>query len=352
MAMDHNPSSRRPHYHRGRRGTDRRGTERRGPQAAESTRGAGDQVDVEQLLREIRARISQRGIDLTAQQIQDLAASRLEAILDPRTINPTLFDQLRKGAAAAEPVPPAADAHVAIDEEALYRTGGAAARFMRRLLNPLLKPILEALEAQAQLNREVAASAAERERRQTEWNALHYQILQRLVTEVSRNSIEVQALGMRLESLGARVDFTDRRMRALEHAPLPARAPRSNEAAQAPPAVAVTEGGSSETATAAGQAPLPAEAPRRRRRRRRGRRGSLTPLEPGQTSSAPDSEPEGDVNDTGVNGDEDEERPAVPSPTPATIAAAEPALPQPTLPGDEPAPEPAPAPADPGPQER
>jgi hypothetical protein len=58
MAMDHNPSGRRPHYHRGRRGTDRRGNERRSPQAPEqSARPAGDQTDVEQIMREIRARI-------------------------------------------------------------------------------------------------------------------------------------------------------------------------------------------------------------------------------------------------------------------------------------------------------
>src|SRR5688572_24282403 len=98
MAMDHNASGRRPHYHRGRRGMDRRGTERRSQQSADQTpRPSADQADVEQIMREIRSRIAQRGIELSPQQIQDLAAHRLEAILDPRTSNPTLFDQLRKG---------------------------------------------------------------------------------------------------------------------------------------------------------------------------------------------------------------------------------------------------------------
>ena len=50
-------------------------------------------------MREIRSRISERhGIDLTHQQIQELAARRLEAILDPRTIKPSLMDELRRAA--------------------------------------------------------------------------------------------------------------------------------------------------------------------------------------------------------------------------------------------------------------
>ena len=107
MAMDHNASGRRPHYHRGRRGMDRRGSERRSQQPAEAApRPSSDQLDVEQIMREIRSRIAQRGIDLTPQQIQDLAAHRLEAILDPRNINPTLLDQLRRGAATPpDPLP-------------------------------------------------------------------------------------------------------------------------------------------------------------------------------------------------------------------------------------------------------
>ena len=52
-------------------------------------------------MREIRARISQRhGIDLSTQQIQELAARRLEAILDPRTVKPSLLEQLRRSAGA------------------------------------------------------------------------------------------------------------------------------------------------------------------------------------------------------------------------------------------------------------
>jgi tRNA pseudouridine55 synthase len=47
-------------------------------------------------MREIRTRVSERhGIELSNQQIQELAARRLEAILDPRAIKPALMDELR-----------------------------------------------------------------------------------------------------------------------------------------------------------------------------------------------------------------------------------------------------------------
>ena len=89
--MDHNHERRRGHFHRGRRGPDRRSGDRRAqPQQAQ---GGRDHVDVEQIMRDIRARIAQRqGVELSNQQIQDLAARRLESILDPRAIKPSLLE--------------------------------------------------------------------------------------------------------------------------------------------------------------------------------------------------------------------------------------------------------------------
>src|SRR6185503_13036509 len=89
MAMDHN-QGRRGHFHRGRRGPDRRGPDRRGPVPEQTNRAERlDRVDVEQIMRDIRSRIAQRsGVDLSNQQIQELAARRLEAILDPRGLKP------------------------------------------------------------------------------------------------------------------------------------------------------------------------------------------------------------------------------------------------------------------------
>ena len=102
--MDHNQQSRRGHYNRGRRGPDRRGPERRTPPPQAPEQGGRDHVDVEHIMRDIRARIAQRhGIDLSNQQIEELAARRLEAILDPRAIKPGLLDELRRSAGAPPP---------------------------------------------------------------------------------------------------------------------------------------------------------------------------------------------------------------------------------------------------------
>jgi len=279
MAADQHPNQgRRPNFHRGRRGHDRRGGERRpSPQPQGGSQASQpEQVDVDQIVKEIKTRISQRhGIDLSAQQIQELAARRLEAILDPRTVKPGLLDQLRKAAGAPADIAPTEppDAFT-FEDHTIYDTHNGLLRFLRTLFNPLLKlffnpnPIAAALNAQAKVNRAAARREAERERTQAEWNALHYTVLQRLVTEVSRVSLEMQSLALRVESLATRADFTERRIRGLETIPAPAPAVPSR---------------TFDAPTLSSQAPRPtgevagsdgsAEGSRRRRRRRRGRRG-------------------------------------------------------------------------------
>jgi cell division protein FtsL len=229
-------------------------------------------------MRDIRARIAQRqGIDLSNQQIQDLAARRLESILDPRAMKPSLLEGLRRsaGAVTATAAPkPSSEPVYTFDHTTIYDSPRAVLRFIRRLLNPLLKlffnpnPLIRALHLQARLNVEAAEREAERDRRQTEWNALHYEILQRVVTDVSRVSLELQALSMRIESLNARIDFNDRRVRSIEGAAQSGRAAaRSMDTVAPPPA-------SSEPIPPAEGAEAPTiESVRRRRRRRRGRRG-------------------------------------------------------------------------------
>ena len=148
--MDHN-QGRRGHFHRGRRGPDRRGPERRGPdrppgppaeQVNRSERA--DRVDVEQIMREIRGRITQRsGIELSNQQIQELAARRLEAILDPRGLKPELLDQLRRSAGerpvTAGPAATSAKPSYPFDEASLYDSPNGLLRLIRKLLRPFLR---------------------------------------------------------------------------------------------------------------------------------------------------------------------------------------------------------------------
>jgi hypothetical protein len=276
-------------------------------------------------MRDIRARIAQQhGIDLTEQQVQDLAARRLESILDVRTVNPALVQQIRDSASSGRvvSVPSQADAPpYQFEESTLYASNNGLIRTIRRLLNPILKlffnpnPLIQALNTQARLNVEATRREAERDQRQAEWNALHYEILQRLVTEVARVSLEAQSLGLRVESLGAKVDFNERRVRGIEGsmhepesrpavAPAPQAARAQEVRAQEPrearaPEEKPAQSGSTETAATG-------EAPRRRRRRRRGRRGpgagdaSMapgTPVADGTSQPLDESDAEGDEQD-------------------------------------------------------
>jgi hypothetical protein len=315
---DHNPQhGRRPHFHRGRRGPDRRGSERGSPQREHAqdaspretreTRENGG-IDVEQIMRDIRARISQRhGIDLSPQQIQELAARRLEAILEPRHLKPQLLEQLRRSAGAAPDIPASAPIETYEFEDAtLYDTHRGILRFFRRLLNPVLKlffnptPLIHALNTQARINKELTARELERERRQSEWNALQYELVQRAVAESSRISIEMQALAARIESLSAKVEFNDRKVRALENTPAsaPARpSPRHPEAATAPTP-------QPESTTSESAAPGEGGEGRKRRRRRRGRRGGSGPADStgAATATAPVDE---DVDDVGETDEEE-----------------------------------------------
>ena len=287
--MEQKQERRRGHFQRGRRGPDRRGVDRRPQQPKAQERPGRDQVDVEQIMRDIRGRIAQRqGIDLSTQQIQDLAARRLESILDPRTIKPSMLDTLRRAAGAAParradkaPTEPA----FTFEDTTIYDSHRGALRLIRRLLNPLLKlffnpnPLIRALHLQAQLNVEAAERDAHRDRQQTEWNALHYEIVQRLVTEVSRGSLELKSLSMRIESLDAKVDFNERRVRGIEGT---LRRPRSQSRPAEPVAASSRVEGETapaETATGAATAEVEGQPPDGTRRRRRGRRPHMSPRE-------------------------------------------------------------------------
>lgn len=234
-------------------------------------------------MREIRSRISERnGIELTNQQVQELAARRLEAILDPRAIKPSLMDELRRASGLpADAAPPEPDGEESLDESALYATDSGFVRFMRRLLNPLLKlffepaVVVDALNNLSARNKAGAARESEQRRRQTEWNALHFEILRRVVTDLSRAEIENQHLAQRVESLSAKVDFNERRVRGFEQTqqqsrPAPVVRPSEFVPPTAPPPAPREEAPSSEQASAGD--PASPEGTRRRRRRRRGRR--------------------------------------------------------------------------------
>src|SRR4029078_3654686 len=70
----------------------------------------------------------------------------------------------------------------------------------------------QALHIQADLNQRNAERWAKRE----QLDALHYEVIHNLAGGVTQSALEVKSLKMRLESISSRLDFDERRARALE----------------------------------------------------------------------------------------------------------------------------------------
>jgi len=173
-----------------------------------------DSVDVEQIMRQIRARIREkRGADYTEAELQQLASVKLEKFLDPRGVRSDLVEQFRKHRVVSEP-----PANYAFEDTTLYETHRAPLRWIRSLLKPILKlffnpdKLTSALHIQAQVNEEFHRRFRQRE----EMDPLYYEVVHNLVLEVTRLGIEVHNLKMRVESLSSRMDFDERRARSLE----------------------------------------------------------------------------------------------------------------------------------------
>lgn len=243
-------------------------------------------VDVEAIMRQIRARIREkRGVDYTEAEVQALAQVKLEQFLDPKGVRSDLVAEFRKRRAISPPPP-----NYAFEDSTIYDTHRGLLRTIRRLLNPILKlffnpnTISQALHIQAKANEQFHAQFRKRE----EMDPLYYELVHNLALEVTRLGIEVHNMKMRVESLSSRVDFDERRNRALEGVVQyrPQRQARPDRpAAPVASAPAATTATTPATAPAPTQdAPAPAEATasadgdgeRRRRRRRRRRRSGQT----------------------------------------------------------------------------
>ena len=70
-----------------------------------------ESVDVEQIMKQIRARIlEKRGADYTDDQIRELASVRLEKFLDSKNLRSDLLEQFRKSRPAVHTEPPKIEA--------------------------------------------------------------------------------------------------------------------------------------------------------------------------------------------------------------------------------------------------
>src|SRR6267378_2497344 len=181
-----------------------------------------DSVNVEHIMEQIRARIREkRGVDYTEQQIRELAAVKLEKFLDPRGVRSDLLEQFRKAQPAYEPpeLP-----NFAFEDATLFDSHRAPIRWMRKLLLPILKlffnpnPLIQALHIQSRLNTMNAERDAGREAMRRQMDQLYYELIHNLVIETTRLGIDVKNLKMRVESVSSRLEFNERRARALESA--------------------------------------------------------------------------------------------------------------------------------------
>jgi hypothetical protein len=273
-----------------------------------------DSVDVEQIMRQIRARIREkRGADYTEAELQQLATVKLERFLDPRGLRSDLVDQFRRHRTVS-PEPPKYE----FEDTTLYDTHRGALRAIRRLLHPILKlflnpnPLIHALHVQKQVNDEFHKRFRARE----EMDPLFFEVIHNLVVEITRLGIEVQNLKMRVESMSSRLDFDERRARSLESVVEYRRPPRSagppgaqvQPGAQAhagpppgrppgPPAPAAAPGAQGQTALG-GQQGSPGQGDRHRRRRRRRRRPGRTMAE----RTGPGGDPNHTADDSGGGG--------------------------------------------------
>ena len=243
-----------------------------------------DSVNVEQIMRQVRARIDEkRGVDYTEDEIRRLATVKLEAFLDPKKVRSDLVEHFRRQPGAQHAPRASPPPNYSFEERMIYESSrsvvGRLIYWIRRLLRPILKlffnprPIVHVLHMQSEIN-------AHYERTAHSLDVLTFEVLNNLVVEMTRLGIDMKNYKMRLESVSSRLDFDERRARALESIV----EYRPGEVAPAPEATAqsATENGGEEKASANGAA-------KRRRRRRRGRRRSSGGTSADSVNSSPHS---------------------------------------------------------------
>jgi hypothetical protein len=240
-----------------------------------------ESVDVDRLMEQIRARIQEkRGLDYTEEQIREMAEVKLQRVLEPKTLRSDLTEHYRRQQQvgqgdepqSTQKLPPSFE----FDPDTIYRSSrgglGKLLHGIRWLLRPVLKlffnptPIVHALQIQREINKQIGNTA--------ELNALTYELLNNLVVEMTRLSIDVKNHKMRVESIAGRLGFDERRARALESVV------QYRSASDAP---AAPGGKDSSDDT-------PGGAERKRRRRRRGRRQPPVSPPSGDASAAQSDE--------------------------------------------------------------
>ena len=214
-------------------------------------------IDVERIMDQIRARVREkRGNDYPEAQIRELAGLKLERLLDPDKVRSDLVEHYRrqhKGGRTklafpeALQKPPAGPESFEFDPDIIYRSSrglpGQLLYGIRKLLSPIVKffinvdPIVHALHVQREINErqneainwmvqtqadfidrvtKLFEMSSSRLAAREEIDALNYEVMNNLVVEMTRLSIEMKNHRMRVESVAGRLDFNERRARAVE----------------------------------------------------------------------------------------------------------------------------------------
>jgi hypothetical protein len=285
-----------------------------------------DSVNVEQIMEQIRSRIREkRGIDYTEEQIRELASVKLERFLDSRGVRSELLEEFRR---AHGPYQPPELPNYSFEDHTLFDSTRAPLRWIRRLLLPILKlffnpnKLIAALHIQSTLNTMSAEREARREATRHALDQLHYELLHNLVVETTRMSIDVRNLQMRVESLTSRLEFNERRARALESVVVYQSPTVSEETVRrdvAPTEHPIEAERSGRSQEGPGQRS-------RRRRRRRGRRGGVAAaaMIGGQPSASPAGTATDDTPISEQGAPETDGRSSSPEPSPRPAEAGPP----------------------------
>ena len=246
-----------------------------------------ESIDVERIMEQIREKIeAKHGNNYTEEHIQELASIKFEQLLDLKKVRDDLVrhysqhykekskelnsvDELQK-----QTLPPVTSE---FDANSIYRSSrgviGKVLFVIRKLLNPILKlffnptPIVHAVHTQNEainwmvktqidfIDRAIklfdltSSRLAAREK----IDDLNHEIMNHLVIEMTRLSIEMKNHRLRVESIAGRLDFDERRIQTIDKV---TKKPTGDASAHANK----TERGSSENPE------------RRKRRRRRSRK--------------------------------------------------------------------------------
>lgn len=159
-----------------------------------------DGVDVEKIMREIRARIEEKRRGLYSDdEIREIAEHRLDAVLDAHEFNSDFVADFR-----SEP----ARWNFQFGPQTLYRSSRGVVGQMLEKTRALLRPVQKLF-----WNPNPMISALSR---QSDLNAYYVHLLHNLAVEVTKLNLEVQDLKNRLLQLQGQLEFQKRREKTLE----------------------------------------------------------------------------------------------------------------------------------------